>query len=138
MVFQDYFSVETEGRGFYNITSYVDNIASKTSIRTGICHVFIQHTSASLIICENADPAVRTDLENYMTNLVKDGHPSFRHIDEGEDDMSAHIRTILTQTSLSLPIAQGQLVRGQWQGLYLWEHRYDHFQRKLTVTILGE
>ena len=138
MVYQDFIEVNAKGRGFYEITSDVANIVSKAIIRTGICQIYIQHTSASLIICENADPNVLTDLGNYMQKLVKDGDPGFLHTEEGEDDMSAHIRSVLTQTSISMPISQGQLVRGTWQGLYVWEHRYAAMPRRVTVTLVGE
>lgn len=138
MVFQDYLIINTKGKGFYDITAEVANCASKTSIRVGICQIFIHHTSASLIVTENADPSVKRDLEAFMSALVKEGDPLFLHTAEGDDDMPAHVRCALTQTSLSLPVAQGQLVLGEWQGIYVWEHRYKNYQRRLTITIIGD
>ena len=109
-----------------------------SGIKSGICHIFIQHTSASLILCENADKTVREDLEAYMANLVKDGDSMYKHKDEGPDDMAAHIRTILTQSSLSIPIQKGKCDLGIWQGVFLWEHRTHPHKRDVAVTILGE
>ncbi len=94
-----------------------------------------QHTSASIILCENADPDVKHDVENFMSRLIEDGDPHFKHRDEGDDDMSAHLRTILTNVSLTIPVIHHQLALGTWQGLYLWEHRYHRFERKLIVTV---
>jgi secondary thiamine-phosphate synthase enzyme len=107
-------------------------------VHTGLCHVFLQHTSASLVLCENADPDVRTDLERYMARLVADGDPIFEHTAEGPDDMPAHIRTIISGSDLTLPVSNGQCDLGAWQGVYLWEHRTAGHRRKLTVTVYGE
>jgi len=103
-----------------------------------VATVFVHHTSASLIICENADPTVREDLERFAARLVPDGDKIFAHVDEGPDDMPAHVRTVLTQTSISIPIAKRDMVLGTWQGLYLWEHRTAPHQRRVTVSVFGE
>jgi len=100
--------------------------------------VFVQHTSASIMLCENADPNVRRDLETYMQHIVPDGDPMFLHQDEGPDDMSAHIRTVLTNPDLTIPITAGKCSLGIWQGIYLWEHRTHKYQRRVIVTIQGE
>jgi secondary thiamine-phosphate synthase enzyme len=138
LIFQDYLTIQTPGRGSLEITNQIQEVVKSSSINTGICHLFIAHTSASLIICENVDPTVRDDLERFMTRLVPDGDPMFHHTAEGPDDMPAHIRSILTHTSLTIPISQGQCDLGTWQGIYLWEHRTYSHNRKITVTIYGE
>lgn len=137
MLVQEQFSVATRGRGTYDITAEVRGIVERAGIDTGLCHLFVHHTSASLILCENADPAVRRDLETFMAHVVPDGDPMFEHVDEGPDDMPAHVRTILTQTDLTLPISDGRCALGTWQGIYLWEHRTAAHQRYLTVTLQG-
>ncbi|MFP3874370.1 MAG: secondary thiamine-phosphate synthase enzyme YjbQ [Thiohalophilus sp.] len=137
MLAQEQFSVSTRGRGTYDITASVRKVIEGAGIETGLCHVFVHHTSASLILCENADPAVRRDLETFMAHVVPDGDPMFEHIDEGPDDMPAHVRTILTQTDLTLPVSGGRCALGTWQGIYLWEHRTAAHQRRITVTIQG-
>ena len=109
-----------------------------SKIRTGLCHLFVHHTSASLILCENADPDVRSDLDRFMARLVPDGDPLFEHRAEGPDDMAAHIRTILTDSGLTLPVSSGRCNLGTWQGVYLWEHRTSPHRRRLTVTVYGE
>jgi secondary thiamine-phosphate synthase enzyme len=109
-----------------------------SGVRTGICHVFIRHTSASLMVCENADPAVRRDLETFMAHQVPDGDPMFSHTAEGPDDMPAHVRSILTQSDLNLPVSNGRCALGTWQGVYLWEHRHSGHERNVIVTISGE
>jgi secondary thiamine-phosphate synthase enzyme len=138
MVHRDDLTVCTQGRGTYEITEAVEKIVKQSGIRLGLCNVFLGHTSASLIVCENADPTVRRDLEHFATRLVPDGDPAFIHVVEGPDDMPAHIRTILTQSSISLPVADGRCALGTWQGLFLWEHRTAPHQRSLIVTVLGE
>ena len=137
MIVQKQISVSTRGRGTYDITDEVKRIVSQADIETGLCHIFVHHTSASLILCENADPTVRRDLETFMAHTVPDGDPMFRHVDEGPDDMPAHIRTILTKTDLQVPVSQGRCALGTWQGVYLWEHRTAPHQRKITVTLHG-
>lgn len=137
MIVQKEIDVMTEGRGTYDITQKVQQAVRQSGIDTGLCHIFIRHTSASLILCENADPEVRNDLERYMAKIVPDGDNIFQHVMEGEDDMPAHIRTILTQSDLSIPVSQGQCGLGTWQGIYLWEHRTSGFLRRLAVTIQG-
>ncbi len=132
------FEQRTPGRGTWDITARVQELVGESGVRSGQCTVFVHHTSASLIICENADPEVRRDLERMMARLVPDGDPLFRHTAEGPDDMPAHVRTILTQCSLTIPIAGGRCDLGTWQGLYLWEHRHAPHQRRVTLTILGE
>ena len=127
-------NIRTDGRGTYEITDQVQAEVTKSGLAGGLCHLFIQHTSASLIVCENADPSVREDLESYFGRLVPDGDPRYRHDAEGPDDMPAHLRSILTQTSLTLPILQGRLALGTWQGVYLWEHRYPGSTRKVVLT----
>jgi secondary thiamine-phosphate synthase enzyme len=104
----------------------------------GLCHVFVHHTSASLILCENADPTVRRDLEAFLARLVPDGDPLFEHTDEGMDDMPAHIRAILTKMDLSIPVTGGRCALGTWQGIYLYEHRTHAHRRRVTVTVQGE
>ena len=128
-------NIETEGRGTYVISHDIQKIVDEYFISSGLCHLFLQHTSASLIICENADPSVRVDLENFMARIAPDGDPSYLHDMEGPDDMPAHIRTILTQNSLTIPISDGKLTLGIWQGIYLWEHRSFGHKRKIIVTL---
>jgi secondary thiamine-phosphate synthase enzyme len=131
-------SVATKGRGTYDITRDVASIVGSSKAREGLATVFIHHTSASLIICENADPSVRTDLETFAAKLVPDGDRMFTHDDEGPDDMPAHVRSILTQTSIGIPIVGGAMDLGTWQGLYVWEHRTSPHRRRVTVTVVGE
>lgn len=125
-------------RGLANITSRVAEVVNEARIHQGLCHLFVHHTSASLVIQENADPDVQRDLESFFRRLVPDGDPLFRHRDEGPDDMPAHVRTALTATSLSIPVTDGCLGLGTWQGLYLWEHREHGTARRLTVTVDGD
>jgi secondary thiamine-phosphate synthase enzyme len=134
---QEQFQVTTKGRGTYDITRQVEQTVAKSGIITGLCHVFIHHTSASLILCENADASVRRDLEAFMARLVPDGDPGYEHAMEGPDDMPAHIRAILTQMDLTLPVSRGECDRGVWQGIYLWEHRTHAHRRRVTVTLQG-
>lgn len=138
MVHQESLTINTQGRGIYAIDSQVSKVILQSQIQLGTCQVFLHHTSASLIFCENADPSVKQDLENYLARLVPDGDPMFNHTQEGPDDMSAHIRNILTDTCLNMPISQGQLNLGTWQGLYLYEHRYNPHRRRMTITLVGE
>jgi secondary thiamine-phosphate synthase enzyme len=123
------------GRGFTDITREVQAVVDNAGVATGLCNVFVRHTSASLIINENADPAVRADFERYFTDLVQDGDPRFTHRDEGDDDMSGHIRSILTQPMVTIPVGAGQLLLGRWQAIYLWEHRTHALTREVVVTV---
>lgn len=138
MLYQKKLRFSTTGRGTYNISKQITETIENSGIKSGICHIFIQHTSASLILCENNDNNVREDLNAFMAKLVKDGDSSYKHKDEGDDDMAAHIRTILTQSSLSIPIYKGKCDLGLWQGIFLWEHRTSAFKRNIAVTIMGE
>jgi secondary thiamine-phosphate synthase enzyme len=138
MVYSRELSIATRGRGTYDITRDVSKIVGASSARLGLATVFVHHTSASLIICENADPDVRRDLEAFVARLVPDGDKLFVHDAEGPDDMPAHVRTVLTQTSIGIPIVDGKLALGTWQGLYLWEHRTSPHTRKVTVMVTGE
>ena len=138
MVFQNRLTFSTHGRGTTAITAALQEQVRSSGVRTGLCHVFLQHTSASLVLCENADPDVRSDLDRYMARLVQDGDPLFEHTDEGPDDMSAHIRTIISGSDLTLPVSNGLCDLGTWQGVYLWEHRTAGHRRRLTVTVYGE
>lgn len=127
----------TRGRGTTNITRDVQEIVRGSGIGEGLCTVFVHHTSASLIVCENADPDVRTDLERFMARLVPDGDAIYDHTAEGPDDMPSHVRSVLTQTSLGIPVSGGRCDLGTWQGIYLWEHRTHGHVRRLTVTVVG-
>ncbi|MAF82859.1 MAG: secondary thiamine-phosphate synthase, partial [Chromatiales bacterium] len=122
-VYQHTIEVAPDGRSTVDISHEVQAIVSRSDIETGICQVFVQHTSASLMLTENADPVVRRDLEAFMTRAVPDGDSIYRHTMEGPDDMSAHVRSVLTQSGLSVPVAGGRCLLGTWQGIYLWEHR---------------
>lgn len=128
-------TLKLKGRGTYEITDELNGIIARHKQRSGLCHVFIHHTSASLVICENADPTVRTDLETFLSRWVPDGHRMFEHMDEGNDDMPAHIRTVMTQSNLTLPVEEGALDLGNWQGVFVYEHRAVSFTRRLTVTL---
>lgn len=130
--------VPTEGRGTYDITREVARKVDESGVATGLAHLFIHHTSASLILCENADPAVRSDLETFMSRTVPDGDPMFRHDQEGPDDMPAHVRSILTDSSLMIPVTDRRLSLGTWQGVYVYEHRHARHRRSVTVTVQGD
>ncbi|MEN8762386.1 MAG: secondary thiamine-phosphate synthase enzyme YjbQ [Thiogranum sp.] len=138
MVYQSSFLIATGGRGIYPIKRDVEERLQESGIHTGISLIFLHHTSASLVLCENADPEVQADLERFMARLVPDGDPVFRHIDEGPDDMPAHVRSILTSNSLSIPVSSGRCDLGIWQGIYLWEHRLIPHQRRISVTVQGD
>lgn len=138
MIYQKQFFKDTAGRGTYEVTRQIADIVRESGMETGLCHVFVHHTSASLMLCENADPTVRQDLESFMRRLVPDGDKIFQHVDEGPDDMPAHVRTVLTQTGLSIPLMGGKCALGTWQGVYLWEHRSRGHRRQITVTLYGE
>jgi secondary thiamine-phosphate synthase enzyme len=130
-------NLRSQGRGTIDLTAQVARVVSDAGIKQGLCNVFLQHTSASLILCENAAPAVRQDLETILGRLAPDGDPAYVHDDEGPDDMAAHARSVLTTNSLQIPVAEGKLALGTWQGIYLWEHRHAPHARSLVVTVIG-
>jgi len=134
---QQTISIETRGRALIEITREVEAAIRGTPIDRGLCHVFLHHTSASLVITENADGNVLRDLEHYLTRLVTDGDPAYLHDQEGPDDMAAHIRSVLTQSEITLPVRNGRLALGTWQGLFLWEHRFRPHRRNITLTLTG-
>ena len=136
--FVDELVIKTRGRGFYEFTRDVNAVVAALNFQTGLATLHLQHTSASLIIQENADPEVRRDFENFFARLVPDGDLIFRHVCEGDDDMPAHVRTALTAVNLSVPIMNGRLSLGTWQGIYLWEHRLAPHTRHVTIHLLGE
>jgi secondary thiamine-phosphate synthase enzyme len=129
-------TIETSGRGLIDFTREVADQVRSSEVKSGLCHLFIQHTSASLLITENADPDVLVDLETFLSELVPDGDPRYIHTAEGPDDMPAHVRSALTQTSLSIPVIDARLALGTWQGIYLWEHRHRPHRRKIVLTLL--
>jgi secondary thiamine-phosphate synthase enzyme len=131
-------TVRTRARGFYEITREVQSLVSQAGVQTGLCTLHLQHTSASLLIQENADPDVQRDFERFFSRLIPDGDPLFVHTVEGRDDMPAHVRTAITTVNLSIPIDRGRLCLGTWQGIYLWEHRTTAHTRTVVVHILGE
>jgi secondary thiamine-phosphate synthase enzyme len=125
-------------RGLTEITGGVRGVLRASGIREGLCTVFIRHTSASVLIQENADPAVQRDLEAFLSRLVPDGDPLFTHVAEGDDDMSSHVKAALTRTSEQVPVRDGALALGTWQGLYVWEHREGRHRREVVVHVIGE
>ena len=137
MIVQESFTLRTRGRGTYELTDRVQAIVRDSDIATGLAHVFVHHTSASLMLCENADPTVRRDLEAFMNRLAPDGDSLFEHTTEGPDDMPAHVRSVLTASGLTIPVTEGRCALGTWQGIYLWEHRRAGHSRQLTVTVHG-
>ena len=138
MIAQSEIRIGTTGRGTYDISGDVQAAVQESGIGIGICHVFVRHTSASLMLCENADPSVRRDLETFMQRQVPDGDPMFTHTAEGPDDMPAHVRSVLTQSDLNIPVRDGRCALGTWQGIYLWEHRTAPHARHVLVTVQGE
>ena len=128
-------TVETRGQGLYEITASIQSQVKDSGVEEGLCTIFVRHTSASLVIQENADPSAKQDLERWIARLVPEGDPLYTHDTEGPDDMPAHIRAALTPTALSIPIVDGRLVLGTWQGVYLWEHRRRGSARELVVHI---
>lgn len=130
--------IPTNGKGFYEITPAVGEVLRKSGLSEGVATVFSRHTSASLVIMENADPDVLRDLQNWMERLVPEGDPHFFHNTEGDDDMPAHIKVALTRTSESVPFSGGRLLLGTWQGVFLWEHRCVQHARNVIVTLVGE
>jgi secondary thiamine-phosphate synthase enzyme len=136
--FHDQFSIGTDGIGIYEVTDQVSQSVVKSGVKTGVATILIRHTSASLVLFENADPSARADLEQFLQRLVPENSAYFTHTLEGADDMPSHIRMVLTRSSESIPIAAGKLQLGTWQGLFVYEHRHDRMQRALSVSIIGE
>lgn len=138
MIHREVLTVETvRGRGTYELTDELRSFVAASGVREGLCSVFVHHTSASLLVNENADPDVRRDLDAFFARLVPDGDALFVHTAEGPDDMSAHVRSALTLTSLAVPIADARLDLGTWQGVFLWEHRTRPHRRRVTMTIVA-
>ncbi|MEB3277673.1 MAG: secondary thiamine-phosphate synthase enzyme YjbQ [Lyngbya sp.] len=135
--YQQLIRVSTTPKSLVRVTHHVEDVVAKSGVKTGLCTVFLRHTSASLIIQENADPDVLVDLENFLSKLVPEGN-HYIHDAEGPDDMPAHIRSVLTHTSEQIPVSQGRLVLGTWQGIYIWEHRNHRHNRELMVHISGD
>jgi secondary thiamine-phosphate synthase enzyme len=129
--------IQTRGQGLHEITSAVRETVAAAGVREGLCTVFLRHTSASLLVQENADPSARHDLENWLNRLVSEGSPQFTHRSEGPDDMPSHIKAALTATSVGIPIIDGKLALGRWQGIYLWEHRRAAHERTVVVQVMG-
>ncbi len=136
-LFQSPLSIRTQGQGLHEITSELQALVQRSGVETGLCNLFVQHTSCSLVIQENADPTARADLESWMTRLAPENDPRYTHTLEGTDDMPAHLRSAVTRTSEMIPIAEGKLGLGTWQGVFLWEHRRAAHQRRLMVTVLA-
>ncbi len=137
MVFQNFLEFRTRGRGTLEITADLVDAVSASRIESGIAHVFVQHTSCSVMITENADPSVRYDMETLAERWAPDGDSAYRHDMEGDDDMAAHARSVITGSSVSVPFAKGKLLLGTWQGIYLWEHRKDPQVRRVVLTAIG-
>jgi secondary thiamine-phosphate synthase enzyme len=136
-MYQQTLNFRTRGRGLLPMTEQVADLVAKSGVKAGLCHLFIRHTSASLLLSENADPAVGRDLERFMQKVAPDGSPEFEHDAEGPDDMPAHIRTMLAGATMTVPVANGRLLLGTWQGIYLWEHRTRGHDREVVVTVAG-
>ena len=136
--YADQFSITTRGKGTYEITGRVQAIVRASGIKTGTATVFVQHTSCSLVIFENADPSARTDLHAFFDHLVPEDTPYFVHTYEGEDDMPSHLRMALTRTSEAIPVLNGQLALGTWQGIFLFEHRKAPHTRRIVISVIGE
>ena len=128
----------TTRRGLVDVTGEVQSALRASGVRQGLCTLFLRHTSASLVIQENADPAVQHDLEAFLARLVPEGDPLYTHVVEGDDDMPAHVKAALTRTSEQIPVRDGRLALGTWQGLYVWEHRRGHHRRELLLHVVGE
>lgn len=137
MSYQQTFEIRTRGRGTTEITEEVARLVRAAGVATGIAQVFVQHTSCSVMITENADPSVRRDLETLARRWAPDADPDYRHDTEGDDDMAAHARSLLAGSSVSVPVGNGQLLLGSWQGIYLWEHRTGAQVRTIVVTVIG-
>ena len=138
MVYQQALQIRTRGRGTTDIVAEIQQIVAASGIAKGLCTVFLQHTSASLILCENADPDVRRDLETLLARLAPDADPAYVHDTEGPDDMAAHARSVLTSNSITIPVSEGKLMLGTWQGVYLYEHRHAGHARSVVVTAMGK
>ncbi len=138
LVSQASITVATQGRGLVDVSTQVGNAVHASGLWTGVAHVFVHHTSCSLLLGENADPTVCADLERFFARLVPDGDPLFRHTAEGPDDMPAHVRSVLTGVSVAIPVADGTLDLGTWQGIFVFEHRTQPHQRRLSVTTIGQ
>lgn len=134
-MYRNTFTVATRNKGLVDISDKLNTLIRESGKRDGMLHLFLHHTSASLLINEGADPRVCTDLERWLERLVEDGDPLFEHREEGDDDMSAHVRVALTTVTLTLPVVEGKLGLGRWQRVFLWEHRHGPMERDLTVTI---
>jgi secondary thiamine-phosphate synthase enzyme len=137
MAYQEILRFETRGRGTRDITHEVAGVVAASGVQCGLVQVLVQHTSCSLTITENADPDVRRDLETVLHRLAPDGDPAYRHHDEGPDDMAAHVRNVLTDTGITVPVGGGRLLLGTWQGIFLWEHRTAAHRRTVVVTVIG-
>jgi secondary thiamine-phosphate synthase enzyme len=137
MAHQSILRFSTRGRGTQDITRDVAEVVDTSGVQCGLAHVFVQHTSCSLTITENADPDVRRDLDTVLNRLAPDGDPAWRHSDEGPDDMAAHVRNVLTDTGITVPVGGGRLLLGTWQGIFLWEHRTSPHRRTVVVTVMG-
>jgi secondary thiamine-phosphate synthase enzyme len=137
VISQSELRIDTEGRGTYDLSQRVRQVVRESEISIGLCHIFVCHTSASLMLCENADPSVMRDMESFMARQVPDGDPIFTHTAEGPDDMAAHVRSVLTGSELNIPVRDGQCALGTWQGVYLWEHRHAPHARRVIVTVQG-
>jgi len=129
-------TVRTDGRGLYEISRNINDLIKESEVISGLSQLFLQHTSASLVITENADSTVLSDLETVISRLAPDGDPAYRHNYEGDDDMAAHVRSVLTSNELSIPIQGGALALGTWQGVFLWEHRYQAHNRSIIVSLI--
>lgn len=136
--FQETFEVDTRGRGLYNVTHEIQRRVDRAGVSTGLCTVFIQHTSASLVVQENADPAVLRDLARWLDRLAPEDPRAYEHDTEGPDDMPAHLRAAITRTSETIPVRNGTLALGTWQAVYVWEHRRAPHRRRLVVHVMGE
>lgn len=138
MWYQRKIILTSSGRETIDITDKISSIVRDSGVQTGLANVFLQHTSASIMLCENADPTVRDDLETLIGRIAPDADPAYRHDYEGDDDMAAHGRSVFTTNDINLPIADGELALGTWQGLYVWEHRYQSHDRNVMITVQGE
>ncbi len=138
MLHQSTLEFRTRGRGTTDIVTEIQHAVAASGIAKGLCTVFLQHTSASLILCENADPDVRRDLETLLSRLAPDADPAYVHDTEGPDDMAAHARSVLTSNSITIPVSEGRLMLGTWQGVYLYEHRHVGHARSVVVTVMGD